>query len=105
MSIVSDADLPRLSATPWRGSSETPPRSLACIHPDQSNKERQVFGKQDALVEDNHAPGDLPGAVHAAQHVLALADEDVGLRLDTIAVDEEATAGGHFGRGHRPRRR
>ena len=70
--------------------------------PATSNEERQILREQDALVEDDHAPGDLPRAVDPAQHVLALAHEQVGLRLDAISVDEKATPKGNLRRLRRP---
>src|SRR2546425_1896032 len=54
-----------------------------------SKEERQVLREQHALVQDDPAARDPPASVHAAQQVFALADEDVGLRLDAVAVDEE----------------
>src|SRR6266478_9801460 len=79
--------------------------SSGAAGPGPSDKERQILGEQDALVEDDHAPGDLPRAIHPPQHILTLADEHVGFRLDAIAVDEKATADSHFGRRRIPVRR
>src|SRR6266478_891238 len=63
--------------------------SSGAAGPGPSDKERQILGEQDALVEDDHAPGDLPRAIHPPQHILTLADEHVGFRLDAIAVRSE----------------
>src|SRR5437899_12393023 len=55
-----------------------------------SEEEGEVLREQDALVEDDLAPGDLLVSIDLAEQVLALADEDVGLRLHAVPVDEEA---------------
>src|SRR5439155_11466776 len=60
---------------------------------------------QHVLVEDDLAPRDLPLVSGPAQHVLALADQDVGLGLDPVAVDQKAAAGGDLPRLVEGRRR
>src|SRR5579862_3844398 len=68
--------------------------------PRASEEEGQVLAQQHVLVEDDLAPRDPPidGAVGSPQHVFALADQDVGLGLDTVAVDQEAASDRHFAR-------
>src|SRR5439155_9735702 len=78
-------------------------RALSIARP-RLDEERKVLREQDVLVEDDHAPGYLPAPVHPPQHVLTLADEHVGFRLDAIAVDEEPAPDGDLGR-RRSRRR
>src|SRR5205085_7001539 len=56
-----------------------------------SEEEREVLRQEHALIEHDAPPRELEPAVHAAQQVLALADEDIGLGLDAVAVDEKAT--------------
>src|SRR5262249_37340687 len=64
-----------------------------------SEEERQVLGEQHALVEDDLAPRDQQAAVHAAQHILTLAHEHVGLGLDAVTVDEKSALDRDLGRG------
>src|SRR5437763_10165943 len=61
-------------------------------------KERQIFAEQYVLVEQDRAPRDAPFLTLAAQHVFAFADQDVGLGLDPVAVDQEAAPGRDFTR-------
>src|SRR5438067_4647691 len=74
-------------STPRRISSTKIPK---CIRSSRSDcaleKEGEVLREQDALIEDDLAPRDLKATVDAAEHVLALADEHVGLRLDACAI-------------------
>jgi hypothetical protein len=53
-------------------------------------EKRQVLREKDALVQDDLATGDAPAAVHPAQEILPLADQQIGLRLDAVPVDQEA---------------
>src|SRR5260221_2029188 len=55
-----------------------------------SEKEGEVFAEQNILVEDDLAARDLPIPAGAPQQILALADQNVGLGLDPVAVDQEA---------------
>src|SRR5215469_16857839 len=55
---------------------------------DTLKEEGEVFAEQHVLVEQDLAVRDLPARPGAAQQVLAFADEDVGLGLDAIPVDE-----------------
>ena len=56
-------------------------------------------------MEHDPPPRELEPAVHPAQKVLPLADEDVGLRLDAVAIDEEPALDRDFSRtSTRPRR-
>src|SRR6266540_4633709 len=64
----------------------------------RSEEEREVLDEEHALVEDDLAPGDLPAAVLAAQQVFALADQEIGFRLDAVTVDEEAALDGDLPR-------
>src|SRR3979411_2557287 len=64
-----------------------------------SEEERQVLREEHALIQNDLSPRDLEGAVHPAQHVFALADEDVRLRLDAVAIDEETALDGDLARG------
>ena len=68
-------------------------------------KERQVFAKQHILVEDDRPSRDLPVVADPAQRVLALTDQEVGLGLDPVAVDQKAAFDGDLvrlgGRGRR----
>src|SRR5262249_24723648 len=71
--------------------------------PSASEEERQVLGQQHVLIEHDLPPADLPAAVDATERVLALADEDVGLRLHAVPVDQEPALdhdvrGRHHGR-------
>src|SRR5262249_60380512 len=53
-----------------------------------SEEHRQVLRQQDVLVEEDLPAGDLPAALESPEHVFALADQEVGLRLDAIAIDD-----------------
>src|SRR6516162_11595179 len=64
----------------------------------RSEEKCQVLGQQDILVEDDLAPRDLPALAAAPQPVLALADEEVGLGLDPVAVDQKPAFGRDLGR-------
>src|SRR5215471_13256383 len=55
-----------------------------------SNEERQVFRQQHVLIENNLAPCQKPALAVAPEPVLAPADQDVGLGLDAVAIDQEA---------------
>src|SRR6266568_7988962 len=55
-----------------------------------SKEKGQVFAEQHILIEDDRAPRDLPVIPHSPQPILALADENVGLGLDPVAVDQKA---------------
>src|SRR5205823_10528709 len=70
-----------------------------------SEEKAEVLRQQHALVEHDLAPGDLEGAVLPAQQVLALADEDVGLRLHAVAIDQEAALDGQLAGRRSGRRR
>src|SRR6266550_9481012 len=63
-----------------------------------SEEKRQVFAEQYVLVEQDRAPRDAPFLALAAKHVFALADQDVGLGLDPVAIDQETAAGRDFPR-------
>src|SRR4029453_12726905 len=58
--------------------------------PVPSNEERQVFRQQHVLIEDNLASRQKPARPVAPEPVLAPADQDVGLGLDAVAIDQEA---------------
>src|SRR5262249_28300000 len=60
-------------------------------------EDRQVLREKDVLVEDDVSAAQLPFAVDLAESVVALTDEDVGLGLQTVAVNEEARADDDFG--------
>src|ERR1051326_5906352 len=68
-------------------------------------EERQVFAEQDILVEHDLPPRDAPAFALAPQHILALADQDVGLGLDPVAVDQKPAPRRHFVRLRDRRRR
>ena len=53
------------------------------------NENREVLREQHALVEDDLAAGDLPAAVHAAEDILALPDQEIRLGLDAVSIDEK----------------
>src|SRR5215469_12446958 len=55
-------------------------------------EESQVLAQQHILVEQDLAARDLPAALDVAQQVLALADQDVGLGLHPVAVDQKAAS-------------
>jgi hypothetical protein len=58
-----------------------------------SEEDGQVLGKQDPLVEDDLAPRDPPVPRDAPKEIFALADEEIGLRLDAVpGVDPRAVA-------------
>src|SRR6059036_3130902 len=63
-----------------------------------SEEEGEVLREQDALIEDDLAPGDPPVSIDLAEQALALADEDVGLRLHAVPVDEETALDGDLRR-------
>src|SRR5207249_11163269 len=91
MSIIGDA--PRI-----------PPATAQNVE-SGSEEEGEVLREQDALVEDDLAPGDLPVSIDLAEQILALADEDVGLRLHPVPVDEEAALDGDLRRRWRSEER
>src|SRR5258708_14389786 len=61
-----------------------------------SDKKRQVLGQQHALIEDNLAPRQKPARSVAPARILAFADQDIGLGLDAIAIDQEAAGDRHL---------
>src|SRR5271156_2895445 len=58
-------------------------------HCEMLKEKGQVLGQQHVLVQYDFAARDLPLAVDPPQQILALADQDVGLGLDPIAVDQK----------------
>src|SRR5207237_9677323 len=90
----------RLPGTPW--TIRPSPSSAfmgSSLTSSISKQEPQVLRAAPALIQNDPSPRDLEGAVNPAQQVFALADEDVGLRLDAVPVDEEAALDGDLGRG------
>src|SRR5215813_5715957 len=83
-------------------SGENTPCWLATVA--RSEEHGEILGEQDVLVENDLAPGDLPASVDPAQHVLALADQEVRLRLHAVAIHEEAALHDHLARGRVGRR-
>src|SRR5688572_4006347 len=55
-----------------------------------SDEERQVFRQQHVLIENNLASRQKPARPVAPELILAPADQDVGLGLDAVAIDQEA---------------
>src|SRR5580692_3546193 len=55
-----------------------------------SDEKRQVFRQQHVLIENNLAPRQKPARSVAPQAILAPADQDVGLGLHAVAIDQEA---------------
>src|ERR1700730_12759586 len=82
---------PAFAGEPKRGANEVPSQ-LAL------QEKGQVLGQQDVLVQDDLAARDLPLAVRTAQHILAFADEDVGLGLHPVAVDQKPASDGDLRR-------
>src|SRR6185312_7214261 len=65
-------------------------------------KESQVFAQQHVLVEDDFPPRDPPAVAITPEQILALPDQQVGLGLDPVAVDQKAAAYRDLARiGHR----
>jgi hypothetical protein len=56
-------------------------------------KDAEVIIEQDVGVEHDRAPGDLPRAVHLAQHMLAAAGDELVIRLKMRAVDHKRGLG------------
>src|SRR5262252_1545019 len=63
---------------------------LSAPRPGPLEEHGEVLGEQHALVEDDLAARDAPLTVNLAQQVLTLADEEIRLGLDAVAVDEKA---------------
>ena len=57
-------------------------------------EEGQVLGEQDALIEEDLPGGDLEAGTLAVESVVALSNEEVGLGLSAVAVDQEAASRG-----------
>src|SRR5262249_6622593 len=57
---------------------------------DRLEEHAQVLGAEHALSEHDLAARDLEPAVHHSQHVLASPDEEILLRLQATAVQDEA---------------
>ena len=100
---------PAASARPARQRNARPVRrpitAARSRHPSRLRvkRRRQVLGQQHVLVEDDLAPRDPPAAViGAAQQILALADQDVGLGRDPVAVDQEPAFDRGLARGRPP---
>src|SRR4029077_7160925 len=79
------------------------PRSSALrSHPlDGLEEDAQVLVEQNVGIEHDRAPGDLPSAVHPAQHVLATAGEDLVVGLQMRAIDQERGPRLHLAPGQR----
>src|SRR5262245_42955713 len=61
-----------------------------------SYEKRQVFRQQHVLIENNLAPCQKPALAVAPERILAPADQDVGLGLDAVAIDQEAAGDRDF---------
>ena len=57
-------------------------------------EEGQVLGEQDALIEEDLPGGELEAGTLAVESVVALSNEEVGLGLSAVAVDQEAASRG-----------
>src|SRR6266436_4535380 len=85
----------------FRGNDEYCALTASLSHCEILKEKGQVLTQQDILVEQDLAVGDPPIAPDAPQQVLALADQDVGLGLDPVAVDQEAASDGDLDGLHR----
>src|SRR3984893_16260893 len=81
----------------FRGNDEYCALTASLSHCEILKEKGQVLAQQDILVEQELAAGDPPLRADAPQQVLALADQDVGLGLDPVAVDQKAASDGDLG--------
>src|SRR5262249_19697868 len=93
----------------WNASSWLAPRRVCSANSPKSiaiallKKDAEVFVQEHVGVEEDGALGDLPGAVHAAQHVFAAPGQELVIRFQVRAVDEEGRLCLHQAFGQRLR--
>ena len=61
-----------------------------------SEKHRQVFSEQSALIEIDPALSDLPPLIAASQGILTFTHKEISFRFRTITIDEKPALGSNF---------
>src|SRR5579872_371627 len=64
----------------------------------RSKEKRQVLRQQHILIENDLPPRDQPTAAVLTHGVLTFADEEIGFRLHTVAIDQEPRLDGNLAR-------